>query len=54
MSEDSAVTEFMDTEAAYNSDLGSAFQGDSRELLEQLPDNSIDLIVTSPPFALQH
>ena len=54
MSEDSAVTELMDIEAAYNSDLGSAFQGDSRELLEQLPDNSIDLIVTSPPFALQH
>jgi len=54
MSEDSAVTELMDIEAAYNSDRGSAFQGDSRELLEQLPDNSIDLIVTSPPFALQH
>ena len=54
MSEDSAVIELMDSEAAYNSDLGAAFQGDSRELLEQLPDNSIDLIVTSPPFALQH
>jgi site-specific DNA-methyltransferase (cytosine-N4-specific) len=54
MSEDSAVAELIDIEAAYNSDLGSAFQGDSRELLEQLPDNSIDLIVTSPPFALQH
>ena len=54
MSEDSAVTELIDVEATYNSDLGSAFQGDSRELLEQLPDNSIDLIVTSPPFALQH
>lgn len=54
MSEDSAVTELMETEAVYNSDLGSAFQGDSHELLKQLPDNSIDLIVTSPPFALQH
>ncbi|WP_424017345.1 DNA-methyltransferase [Halorientalis pallida] len=54
MNEDSAVTTLIDSEAAYNSDLGSAFQGDSRELLEQLPDNSIDLIVTSPPFALQH
>ena len=54
MSEDSAVTELMDIKAAYNSDRGSAFQGDSHELLEQLPDNSIDLIVTSPPFALQH
>jgi hypothetical protein len=37
MSEDSAVSEIMDSEAAYNSDLGAAFQGDSRELLEQLP-----------------
>ena len=54
MSEDSAVTELIDAEATYNGDLGSAFQGDSRRLLEQLPDNSIDLIVTSPPFALQH
>lgn len=54
MSEDSAVIELMDSEATYNSDLGAAFQGDSRELLKQLPNNSIDLIVTSPPFALQH
>lgn len=54
MNEDSAVTTLMETEAVYNGDLGSAFQGDSRELLEQLPDNSIDLIVTSPPFSLQH
>lgn len=54
MSEDSAVTELMETEATYNSDLGSAFRGNSRELLEELPDDSIDLIVTSPPFALQH
>ena len=54
MSEDSAVTELMESEAAYNSDLGAAFQGDSRKLLKELPDNSIDMIVTSPPFALQH
>ena len=27
--------------------------GDSRELLEQIPDNSVDLVITSPPFALQ-
>lgn len=48
------MIELMDSEATYNSDLGAAFQGDSRELLKQLPNNSIDLIVTSPPFALQH
>lgn len=27
--------------------------GDSREVLQQLPDNSVDLIVTSPPYADQ-
>lgn len=53
-SEDSAVTELMETDPAYSSELGAAFQGDSRELLGELPDDSIDLIVTSPPFALQH
>lgn len=54
MSEDSAVTALLDSDAAYTTDMGAAYQGDSRELLEELPDNSIDLIVTSPPFALQH
>ena len=28
-------------------------QGDSTEVLKTLPDNSIDLIVTSPPYADQ-
>lgn len=37
----------------YATELGSAYLGDSRELLEYLADNSIDLVVTSPPFALQ-
>ncbi|WP_126665166.1 DNA-methyltransferase [Haloterrigena salifodinae] len=54
MSEDTAVTKLLSSEAEYNTELGAAYQGDSRELLEELPDNSIDLIVTSPPFALQH
>ena len=38
---------------AYSTALGSAFVGDSRELLRQLPDNSVNLVMTSPPFALQ-
>lgn len=38
---------------AYTTPNGAAFCGDSRELLRQLPDNSIDLVLTSPPFALQ-
>lgn len=32
---------------------GSAYLGDSRELLQQLPAESVDLALTSPPFALQ-
>jgi site-specific DNA-methyltransferase (cytosine-N4-specific) len=54
MSRESAASELLSSEAEYHSSLGSAFQGDSRELLEELPDNSVDLVVTSPPFALQH
>lgn len=30
--------------------LNSVVQGDSRELIKLLPDNSIDVIVTSPPY----
>ena len=37
----------------YRTDYGKAFVGDSIELLKQLPDESIDLVITSPPFALQ-
>jgi DNA modification methylase len=37
----------------YQTDLGAAFLGDSLELLNQLPDKSINLVLTSPPFALQ-
>ena len=33
--------------------MGKAFVGDSLELLADLPDNSVNLVVTSPPFALQ-
>lgn len=36
----------------YFTDYGAAYCGDSLQLLEQLEDNSIDLVVTSPPFAL--
>lgn len=38
---------------AYFTDLGATFCGDSLELLNQLPDDSINLVLTSPPFALQ-
>ena len=39
--------------SCYATRLGLAARGDSRELLENLEDNSINLVVTSPPFALQ-
>lgn len=38
---------------AYHTSNGSALCGDSLELLPQLPDNSVNLVMTSPPFALQ-
>ena len=37
----------------YTTQRGTAHVGDSLELLPQLPPESIDLVVTSPPFALQ-
>ena len=43
----------LSVEPVYITGLGAAFCGDSRRLLEQLPDNSINLVMTSPPFALQ-
>lgn len=36
----------------YSTDFGQAFLGDSLEIMKNLPDNSINLILTSPPFAL--
>jgi len=36
----------------YETGLGAAFLGDSLEILSKIPDNSVNLIVTSPPFAL--
>jgi DNA modification methylase len=36
----------------FSTDLGEAIAGDSRTVLETLPADSTDLVVTSPPFAL--
>lgn len=38
---------------AYRTDLGEAWCGDALELLALLPDESVNLVMTSPPFALQ-
>lgn len=36
----------------YETKFGAAYLGDSLDLLQEVPDESIDLICTSPPFAL--
>lgn len=36
----------------YKTDLGSMFHGDGLELLQGLDDESVNLVLTSPPFAL--
>lgn len=38
---------------AYSTQLGAAYVGDSLRLLAGLPDDSVNLVITSPPFALQ-
>ena len=43
----------LESSPSYTTHLGAAYCGDSIELLQELPDNSINLVVTSPPFALQ-
>jgi site-specific DNA-methyltransferase (cytosine-N4-specific) len=42
----------MKTPAYYKTKLGSTYLGDSLELVKELKSESIDLICTSPPFAL--
>jgi DNA modification methylase len=37
----------------YTTDWGQAYVGDSLDLLPRLPFESVDLVITSPPFALQ-
>ena len=36
----------------YQTTCGMQVCGDSREILDYIPDNSVDLVITSPPFAL--
>ena len=42
----------MITEPFFETAYGKAFLGDSSKLMQQVPDQSINLVVTSPPFAL--
>ena len=43
----------MKTSPTYQTKLGAAYCGDSRELITELADDSVNLVLTSPPFALQ-
>lgn len=43
----------LETPSAYFTSSGAAFCGDALGLLKELPDESINLVFTSPPFALQ-
>src|SRR5207247_10765952 len=40
-------------DSVYRTTLGAAYGVDSRDLLAALPDSSINVLLTSPPFALQ-
>jgi site-specific DNA-methyltransferase (cytosine-N4-specific) len=39
-------------ESFYETSSGAAYLGDSREILKALPDGSVNLVFTSPPYAL--
>ncbi len=42
----------MSAHLAYRTKHGQAWHGNALELLDDLPDNSVNLVMTSPPFAL--
>lgn len=42
----------MNRQPTYRTEFGEAYRGDSLELLAELRDDSVQLVVTSPPFAL--
>jgi DNA modification methylase len=39
-------------QAYYETPSGAAYLGDSREIMAEIPDNSVNLVFTSPPYAL--
>src|SRR6266487_2086990 len=42
----------LESTPAYYTSFGRAYIGDSLNLLNAIPDNSVNLVITSPPFAL--
>lgn len=49
----SSIPTLKATSPRYHTELGAAYVGNSLELLKALPDESVNLVITSPPFALQ-
>jgi site-specific DNA-methyltransferase (cytosine-N4-specific) len=43
----------LSTKPLYVTPYGAAYAGDSSRLLDEIPENSVNLVLTSPPFALQ-
>ena len=46
------VRDNFDIEPIYSTKYGEMYSGDSKLLLAYLPDESINLVITSPPYAL--
>ncbi len=42
----------IDLKISYGTSFGAMFEGDALRLLAKLPENSVDLVLTSPPYAL--
>jgi DNA modification methylase len=42
-----------DVDPSYTTNQGAAYCGDSLDLLDSLPDSTVNLVLTSPPFSLQ-
>jgi DNA modification methylase len=51
-SQSSAASNFGEQRTVFSTPLGQAILGDSRNVLQTIPSDSVDLVVTSPPFAL--
>lgn len=50
----SSVVELIDgVPPVYETNWGAAYLGDSLRLLRKIPDDSVDLVLTSPPYALE-
>ncbi len=43
----------IEQEPVYRTPHGAVYQGDSLDIMRQMPDASVNLVMTSPPFALQ-